>query len=156
VGMDTNVTGRFWLPDESDPKTPKIKRIVVLDLTEETHGNAVGIGLADFTTKRAVSKIDYEATFVNSLTDGSPEPAKIPVFLPNDRDSIATALQTCGPIDPKKAKVVRIRNTLKLEKFWISEALAEMVKRDKELSEKIEFVGEPREMQFDVLGTLAR
>ncbi len=156
VGMDTNVTGRFWLPGESDPRTPKIKRMVVLDLTDETDGNASGIGLADFTTNRAVSKIDYDATFVNCLTAGSPETDKIPVFLPNDRDSIAMALQTCGPIDPREVKVVRIKNTLELERFWISEALAEMVKTDKGLSEKIEFLGEPREMQFDVLGTLAR
>ena len=155
-GMDTNVTGRFWLPGESDPRAPKIKRIVVLDLSEETHGNAIGIGLADLTTKRAVSKINYDATFVNCLTAGSPETGRIPVFLPNDRDSIATALRTCGPIDPRKAKVVRIKNTLELERFWISEALAEMVKTDKGLSEKIEFLSEPREMQFDVLGTLAR
>jgi len=155
-GMDTNVTGRFWLPGESDPKAPKIKRIVVLDLSKETHGNAIGIGLADLTTKRMVSKIDYDATFVNCLTAGSPETARIPVFLPNDRDSIAMALRACGPGDPRKAKVIRIRNTLELERFWISEALAEMVKADKELFEKIEFLSEPREMQFDVLGTLAR
>ncbi len=156
MGMDTNVTGRFWLPGESEPRAPKINRIVVLDLSGETHGNASGIGLADFTTKRAVSKIDYDATFINCLTGGSPETDKIPVFLPNDRDSIATALRTCGPIEPRKAKVVRIKNTLELDRFWISEALAEMVKRDKGLSEKIEFLSEPREMQFDVLGTLAR
>jgi hypothetical protein len=156
VGMDTNVTGRFWLPGESDSRTPKIKRIVVLDLTDETDGNASGIGLADFTTSRAVSKIDYDATFVNCLTAGSPETDKIPVFLPNDRDSIGMALRTCGPIDPRKAKVVRVKNTLELERYWISETLAEMVKTDKGLSEKIEIIGEPREMQFDVLGTLAR
>jgi len=155
-GMDTNVTGRFWLPGESDPKAPKIKRIVVLDLSKETHGNALGIGLADLTTKRVVSKIDYDATFVNCLTDGSPETGKIPVSLPNDRDSIAMALRTCGPIDTRKAKVVRIKNTLELERFWISEALAEMVKADKELFEKIEFLSEPMKMQFDMLGTLAR
>jgi len=156
VGMDTNVIGRFWLPGESDPRTPKIKRIVVLDLSEETHGNAIGIGLADLTTKRAVSKIDYDTTFVNCLTAGSLETGRIPVFLPNDRDAIATALRTCAPIDPRKAKVVRIRNTLEVERFWISESLAEMVKSDRELSERIELLSEPRELQFDVLGTLAR
>jgi len=155
-GMDTNVTGRFWLHGESDPKAPKIKRIVVLDLSKETHGNALGIGLADLTTKRVVSKIDYDATFVNCLTAGSPETGKIPVFLSNDRDSIAMALRTCGPIDTKKAKIVRIKNTLELEKFWISEALAEMVKADRGFSGKIEFLSEPMEMRFDVLGTLAR
>jgi len=155
-GMDTNVTGRFWLPGESDPKAPKIKKIVVLDLSEGTHGNAIGIGLADLTTRRVISKIDYDATFVNCLTEGSTETAKIPVFLPNDRDAIAAALRTCGPIDPRKAKVVRIKNTLELERFWISESLAEIVKLDRKLLERIEFLSEPREMQFDVLGMLAR
>lgn len=64
VGMDTNVTGRFWIPGECEPRAPKIKRIVVLDLTDETHGNAIGIRLADLTTKRVVEKIDYNSTFV--------------------------------------------------------------------------------------------
>ena len=155
-GMDTNVMGRFWLPGESDPKAPKIKKIVVLDLSEGTHGNAIGIGLADVTTKRVISKIDYDVTFVNCLTAGSTEIAKIPIFLPNDRDAIATALHTCGPIDPRKAKVVRIKNTLELERFWISESLAEIVKSNRKLLKRIEFLSEPREMQFDVLGTLAR
>ncbi|MCW4026928.1 MAG: DUF2088 domain-containing protein, partial [Candidatus Bathyarchaeota archaeon] len=156
VGMDTNVTGRFWLPGETDPRTPKIKKIVVLDLSEATHGNAIGIGLADITTKKVVSKIDYDATYVNCLTQGSTETAKMPPFLPNDRDAIATALRTCGPIDPREAKAVRIKNTLELEKLWISENLAEMVKSNPDLSKRVEILGEPREMQFDVLGTLAR
>ena len=156
VGMDTNVTGRFWLPGETDPRAPKIKKIVVLDLSEATHGNAIGIGLADITTKKVVSKIDYDATYVNCLTQGSTETAKMPPFLPNDRDAIATALRTCGPIDPKEAKVVRIKNTLELGKLWISENLAEMVKSNPDLSKRVEILSEPREMQFDVLGTLAR
>ena len=156
VGMDTNVIGRFWLPGESDSKAPKIKRIVVLDLSERTHGNAIGIGLADLTTKRVISKIDYDATFVNCLTEGSTETAKIPVFLSNDRDAIATAIRTCGPIDSRKAKVVRIKNTLELQRFWISESLVEIVKSNRELFERIEFLSELEEMQIDVLGTLAR
>lgn len=156
VGMDTNVIGRFWLPGETEPRTPKIKRIVVLDLSEKTHGNAIGIGLADVTTKRVVSKIDYDATYVNCLTAGHIETGKTPPFLPNDRDAIATALRTCGPIDPERAKVVRIKNTLELERFWVSESLAEMVHSDPELSRRVEVLSQPREMQFDVLGTLAR
>ncbi|MBC7109941.1 MAG: DUF2088 domain-containing protein [Archaeoglobi archaeon] len=156
TGMDTNVTGRFWVPGEHEPRAPKIKRIVVLDLTEETYGSAVGIGLADLTTQKLVSKIDYQATFLNALTAGWPETAKIPPFLPSDRDAIAVALQLCGPVDPKDAKVVRIKNTLELEEFWISESLIKLVKEDPELREKIEILEEPKEMQFDILGTLAR
>ena len=156
TGMDTNVVGRFWLPGEYEPLAPKIKRIVVLDLTEGTHGNAIGIGLADITTKRLVEKIDYRVTFVNALTAGHVEGAKTPVFLPNDREAITIALRTCGPIDPRKAKVVRIRNTLNLERMWVSESMLEIINSDPELKKRIEIIGEPREMQFDILGNLAR
>jgi len=135
AGMDTNVTGRFWLPGERDPLAPDIE---------------------DITTQRLVSKIDYPSTFVNTLTGGHPLVGKTPVFLPSDRDAIAAALHVCGPIDHAKAKVVRIRNTQELGRIWISETLYEMVKADPELQKKLEIVGEPREMQFDVLGNLAR
>jgi len=156
AGLDTNVVGRFWLPGEVDPLSPNIRSIVVLDLSEETHGNAIGMGLADITTQRLVSKIDYQSTFVNALTSGHPLCAKTPVFLPTDRDAITIALQTSGVIDTQKAKVVRIKNTLRLEKMWISETLYEEVKADTKLQKTLKIAGEPREMQFDVLGNLAR
>jgi len=157
VGMDTNVIGRFWAsPEEREIRAPRIKRIVVLDLSEESNGNAVGIGLADLTTERLVSKIDFETTFMNCLTSTWPETAKIPPFLSNDRDAILMAIRCCGPIDPLKAKIVRIKNTLELEYMWISEGLYEIVRQDKELSERIEILGEPEDMQFDVLGNLVR
>ncbi|MBS7614776.1 DUF2088 domain-containing protein [Candidatus Bathyarchaeota archaeon] len=156
AGMDTNVVGRFWLPGEVDPLSPNIRSIVVLDLSEETHGNAIGMGLADITTQRLVSKIDYQATFVNALTSGHPICAKTPVFMPTDRDAITIALHTCGVIDTGKAKVVRIKNTMQLERMWISETLYEEVKASSELQKTVTIVDEPREMQFDVLGNLAR
>ncbi|MBS7625017.1 DUF2088 domain-containing protein [Candidatus Bathyarchaeota archaeon] len=157
TGMDTNVIGRFWAsPDEYEPQTPRIKRIVVLDLTEESNGNALGIGLADITTERLFSKIDFKKTFVNCFTSTWPETAKIPPFLPNDRDAILMAVRCCGPVDPKKAKIVRIKNTLELEYMWISESLCELVRQDKDLLERIEILGDPEEMQFDVLGNLVR
>ena len=155
VGMDTNVTGRFWMPGESDPRAPNIKRIVVLDLTEETHGNAIGIGLADLTTRRVFEKIDFQKTYVNCLTQGSSETGRIPPFLPCDRDAIATAIRICGPVEPGKARVVRIKNTLELETMYVSEALLGEA-LDKGLEERLEVLGEPREMVFDVLGNLAR
>jgi hypothetical protein len=156
TGMDTNVTGKFWLPGEHDPLAPDIKRIVVLDLTEATHGNAIGIGLADITTQKVVSKIDYQAMFVNVLTSGNAITGKTPVFLPNDRDAITMALHVCGAITPHTAKIVRIKNTQNLEQMWISESLYQAVKANPELHKTLELHGEPREMQFDVLGTLAR
>ncbi len=156
TGMDTNVTGRFWLPGEHDPLAPQIKRIVVLDLTDATHGNAIGIGLADITTQKLVSKINYQAMFVNVLTSGNTITGKTPVFLPNDRDAITMALHVCGNVAPQHAKIVRIKNTQDLERFWVSEALGEMVKADPELQKRVEILGAPRPLQFDVLGTLAR
>jgi len=156
VGMDTNVTGRFWMPGESDPDAAKIDKIVVLDLSPETHGNAIGIGLADLTTRRVFDKIDYPSTYVNCLTQGTCATGKVPIWLPNDRDAIDTALRVIGPINREKASMMVIKNTQELERFWISESLAEAVKKDKRLAKRVELLGEPREIQFDVLGTLIK
>lgn len=156
VGMDTNVTGRFWMPGEHDPRAPTVKKVVVLDLSEETHGNAIGIGLADVTTRRAFEKIDYHQTYVNCLTQGSGETGKIPPFLANDRDAIATAIRISGPIRPEAARVVRIRNTQMLETLYISEALVDELRASSSLQERLVLLEEPRKMQFDVMGYLAR
>ena len=156
VGMDTNVTGKFWMPNEFDPRAPEIKKIAVLDLTEETHGNAIGIGLADVTTRRAFEKIDYHQTYVNCLTQGSGETGKIPPFLANDHDAIATTIRISGPIDPRNAKVIRIRNTQELEHIYISEALVKELQNSPELQKRLRLVSELKEMQFDVMGYLAR
>ena len=156
VGMDTNVTGKFWMPGEHDPRAPSIKKMVVLDLTKETHGNAIGIGLADLTTRRAFEKIDYHQTYVNCLTQGSGETGKIPPFLANDRDAIATAIRISGPIAPKDARVIRVKNTQELETIYLSEALVKDLQNDPELQKKLILVEELKEMQFDVMGYLAR
>jgi hypothetical protein len=156
VGMDTNVTGRFWMPGESDPASPRINKIVVLDLTPETEGNAIGIGLADLTTRRLVDKINYESTFVNCLTQGSCDTGKTPIWLPNDRDAITTALRIIGPIDSAKARVVRIKNTMELDHLWISCSLLVEVNRSPEVARLLHVESDPKEMQFDVLGTLIR
>jgi hypothetical protein len=154
--MDTNVTGRFWMPDEHDPRAPDIKKIAVLDLTEETHGNAIGIGLADVTTRRAFEKIDHHQTYVNCLTQGSGETGKIPPFLANDRDAIATAIRISGPIDPIDSRMIRIKNTQELNTLYISESLVAELKSSEELQKHLELLEEPKELQFDVLGYLSR
>ena len=156
VGMDTNVTGRFWMEKEQDPRAPSIKKIAVLDLTPETHGNAIGLGLADVTTKRVFDKIDHHQTYVNCLTQGSGETGKIPPYLPNDRDSISTAIRICGPIESKDARVIRIKNTQNLEHIHISEALVKELDNTPVLQERLQVLEAPAEMQFDVLGYLTR
>lgn len=154
MGMDTNVIGRFWVSGEKPSATPDIRRIVVLDLSDESHGNATGIGLADITTKRLVDKIDFHATATNCLTACWPEVGKIPISLPNDREAILAALHACGQIDSKRAKMVRIKNTLELNRMRISESLYESARVNSDLSEEIEVLGEPKEWQFDALGSL--
>lgn len=155
VGMDTNVTGRFWMPGEDDPRAPEIKRIVVLNLTEETHGNALGIGLADLTTKRVFSNINYEEMYVNGLTQGTTDPSKIPPFRPNDRDAIETAIKISGVKEPNKVKLVRIKNTLDLDEIWISEELLKILEK-KDLSGRIEVLGKLSNMRFDIVGNMVK
>jgi len=149
TGMDTNVVGRFWLADEAFPELPEINRIVVLDLTDRSHGNAVGIGLADFTTRRLFRKTDLYTVYLNSLNAGSPETAKMPIVLSDDRTAIWAALNTCGPVEPASAKLVIIRNTMKLNQFYVSEALIPDAKHA-----NLKVIGEPQEMEFDILGNL--
>jgi len=156
AGMDPNVTGRFFLAGEQEPEASRVKKIVVLDLSAETEGNATGIGMADLITKRAFDKIDFEKTFVNSLTSGWAESGRIPVFLPCDRDVILMGLRIAGIRNSKKARIVLIKNTLEVSRFLISGALGEELERSSDLRKKVKIISEPREMIFDVLGNLAR
>jgi hypothetical protein len=144
-GMDPNVIGRHIVPFAKFPPKPKILRIFVRDLTPNTYGNATGIGLADFTTKRLVDKIDYQATYMNCITGGSPEQGRIPPYYRSDRETIETAFRTFGLVKPQDARVVHIANTLRLEEMEISDS---MVAAAKALP-KVTVVGKPRPMAFD-------
>jgi hypothetical protein len=149
-GMDPNVIDRF-APETLDMSCgPKIVRLVVLDLTEESRGNAIGIGRADFTSKRLVEKIDRQATYVNALTSLAPESAKIPPYFNTDREAIDAALSTVDTIEPGVAKLVRIRNTLVLGEVEVSEAYAPLLENRKDLLQ----LSEPKELQFDQYGNL--
>ncbi|RPJ11593.1 MAG: DUF2088 domain-containing protein, partial [Deltaproteobacteria bacterium] len=117
TGMDTNVIGRIMFIGEREPERPRITRIVVLDMTEETHGNAVGIGLADFTTERLVDKLDRVAMSINAVAAMTPEKGRIPIALKTDKEAVEAALQTIGAVDPEKARVIHIRNTLEIGKL---------------------------------------
>ena len=139
TGMDTNIIGK------KDNSTVKITRIFVRDLTPKSNGNACGIGLADFTTQRLVDKIDYNATYVNCISGQRPEGAKIPMTFKTDKESLDAALATSGLINPEKAKIMWIKNTLELEELCVSEEFAEEItKRD-----DLELLSEFREIEFD-------
>ena len=150
TGMDTNVIGRIMFIGEKEPEKPKITRIVVLDLAEESHGNAIGVGLADYTTQRLFEKIDLGVTATNSIAGMTPEKGRIPIALKTDREAFEAALNTIGAIDPTEARVVHIKNTLEIAEMDISEAFLKEVKGRKEL----ELMEELGAMSFESEGNL--
>jgi hypothetical protein len=114
TGMDTNILGRMFVPGVPEEDRPKITAVVVLDLTQESHGNAIGVGLADFTTERMAAGIDWQATYMNGYTAGLSGLLRnrVPSVLPNDRAAIATAIRMCGQPDLSQLRLARIKNTL--------------------------------------------
>ncbi|HKM77081.1 MAG TPA: lactate racemase domain-containing protein [Candidatus Bathyarchaeia archaeon] len=131
AGMDPNVIGRFPQPFTQSFNT-KIGRLVVLDMTDESCGNAVGIGRADLTTKKLVQKIDKRATRTNALTALMPALAKIPPCFDTDKETIAVALDSIVK-RRTSVKVIRIKNTLQLGEIDVSEAYLPLVKKRKNL-----------------------
>ena len=151
AGMDTNVIGRPSNPHEPFPADPKILWIVALDLTDESYGNATGIGNADFTTRRLVEKIDMKPTLINCITACAPGAAKVPATYETDREAIETALSCIGLAPPEQARVVRIKNTLLLGEIQVSEALLPEIAGRADLTQ----LNEPAPLAFDAGGRLA-
>ncbi|MBI3415974.1 MAG: DUF2088 domain-containing protein [Verrucomicrobia bacterium] len=154
-GMDPNIIGRGvhgYLSSLGNQHnlTPFIRRLFVRGLTPETHGNAIGIGLADLTTTRLVHEMDKSVTYINSLTSLTPNCAKIPIHFDTDREALTQALRSLGLADSRAARVIRIADTLSLERMQISEAYGESVKQISSLTRTTE----PREMVFDSEGNL--
>lgn len=139
TGMDPNVIGRQRVETMPDLPRPVITRLAVLDLSEESRGNAVGIGLADLTTDRLVRKIDPKPSLVNSLTSNFLTRVRVPLSLPTDREVIATSLDTCWRTERGQARMVLIPNTLELTDLWVTRALATEVEAHPELSFETDF-----------------
>jgi hypothetical protein len=153
-GMDTNVVGRkraFRLSAGPNDQ-PLMRLIFVRGLSSKTHGNASGIGLADFTTNRLVRAMDYKATVLNCLTAGYPEGATLPVHFETDREVLDAALAIIGTRPPEAGRVQRIRNTLCLEEVDISEPCLESVNGG---SPNFEILGAAKPQAFDAEGNLA-
>lgn len=147
-GMDPNITGRFAVPYVKGEKN--VQHIAVLDLTEETHGNCNGLGLADVTTKRLVDKIDVDCTFPNVVTSTVLCTPKIPLFTHSDKSCIQIALRTCNYIDRAHPRIVRIRDTMNLEQIEISEAMLP----EAEASQHVEVLTQPEDWKFNEEGNL--
>ncbi len=148
AGMDTNVVGRPFVQKVLD--RPKVRRLFVRDLTPESGGNAVGVGMADMTTRRLVNKINYKALYMNAITSGVPEGAKVPMAFETDREAIQVALKMIGLTPPEQARIVRIKNTLQLTEMDVSEALLSEIGAHERLS----VVAQPAVLVFDDKGNL--
>lgn len=140
TGMDLNVIG-MWRRT-GGPIAPLINVIAVLDMTANSHGNAIGVGHADLISQRLRDKIDLAATYTNCLTAHNLAGAKIPITLPTDRAVIKAGL---AGIAPERARVVLIRNTLALDLLWVSESLLPSV----ETTPTLEQIGSARPLRFD-------
>jgi hypothetical protein len=150
AGMDPNVIGRLMVETQPDFEKPRVTRLAVLDVSDESHGNIVGVGFADLTTERLVSRLDPESFRINVLTACFLERARIPITLPTDRDVIEQALETCWRIDPAEARIVVIPNTLEVESLWVSSPLEEEVRAHPHLQRETEY----QPMPISASGTL--
>jgi hypothetical protein len=152
-GMDTNVVGRKRAFRMQPPPAgiPVMRLIYVRGLSDKTHGNATGIGLADFTSTRLVQQMDYRATVINCLTAGYPEGAFIPVHFATDREVLDAALAIIGTRAPEQARILHIRNTMQLEEVDVSEPCLQ----EKERQTEFTILGPPRPLEFDAAGNLS-
>jgi hypothetical protein len=147
-GMDPNITGRFPTADVTGGADAQ--RCVVLDITEQSHGNGIGLGFADYTVARAFGKFDFEMTYPNVLTNTLPTSGKLPLIFANDLMAVRAAIKTCNAIDAERPQIVRIKNTLCMEHMYVSEAMLGRARANA----AIEVVGGPERFAFDSEGNI--
>jgi hypothetical protein len=150
TGMDYAVTARADLRGVPNPPVPLINKIVVLGITQASCGNGLGIGLADFTTKRTVDQIDLRTIYMNSLTSTLAEKSRIPIVLPDDLTAIRAGISTSWSNSDQSVRMCIIRSTLHLDEILVSEVLlSELVQGGKASS-----IGPPVDLEFASDGTL--
>ncbi|MHC1761238.1 MAG: lactate racemase domain-containing protein [Negativicutes bacterium] len=149
AGCDPHVTGRASVPYIT--MRQQTTRLVVLDITDQSHGNATGMGLADITTRRLVDKIDFDFTYANVLTATTVQAARIPLTVETDRLAIQAAVKTCNVAEKSRIRMVRIPNTLHIGHIYISECMLEEARQQSNIT----VLDEPAEFVFDAAGNLA-
>ncbi len=150
TGMDPNVIGRQRVETMPDLPRPQVTRLAVLDLSVETQGNALGVGLADLITRRLAERIDPEPIRVNCFTSNFLTRARVPLALETDREVVQACIDTCWQIFSEQIRMVVIPNTLELSRLWISPAL----EKETKVKTDLEFSGDWIELPFDDSGTL--
>lgn len=131
TGMDPNIIGRDSY-GQIPGAVPRIKRIIIEDLTEGAHGNAIGFGMADFILREAFEKVDLGVTYTNGMASGNPEGARIPVIAETEEEALRAAIQTAHHTDFNDPKIVKIKDTLHLSEIEISENMLALCSDDKE------------------------
>ena len=145
-GMDPNVTGRFIYTDRINSSDyPNIKKIVLMRTTKLSHGNASGMGVADFISNKFAQSLDLGSTYTNCLNSRYSLSAKIPMVMNNDFDTVYAAASSCGKANIKDVRIVRIHNTLELEEIWVSENYMPEILANPLL----EIIEGPKEMEFN-------
>ncbi|MFT9486900.1 MAG: DUF362 domain-containing protein [Tepidibacillus sp.] len=150
TGMDTNVIGRLRIEGVPEPTHTNIRYLAVLDLSEESHGNATGIGLADFTTEKLVRKIDKQATYLNCMTSGFVTRAAIPMTFPDDKTLFEGIEKVLKRDDLSNLKIAIIKNTLQIDELWVSEAIFQTLQGEK----NFELLEGPLNIKFDETNSL--
>jgi hypothetical protein len=149
--MDTNVVGRKYNDHAArEDEFPKVRRIAVRSLTHETHGNATGLGIAEFCRTRVLEQMDARITRINCLTGGHPTAAMLPLDYASDREILDAALPTIGLTDPPRARLQWIHNTLDVREVECAEAYLDEARGRSDL----EILTEPRPLPFDAEGNL--
>ena len=150
AGFDPNITGRNHR-GVTGFDDPRVQKIVVLGLTKMTNGNATGLGLADVITRKLYDAIDYPSTYANVITSAYLDGALIPIAMPTDQQALQLAIKTLVRVKQGQARIVRIRDTLSIDKISISEPMLAEVKQHPDMS----IIGEPEPFDFAADGTLA-
>lgn len=150
TGMDTNVVGRVWVHNQAELDAPEITRIYARSVTPASHGNAIGMGLADFVHEGLVADLNLEDTYVNIATSGEPSRARIPMIVPTDETAFTLSYSMTGVRDPADMRMAVIENTLEPDELLVSEPVAEQLRDREDVT-----VGESRPLAFDAEGRLA-
>ena len=145
-GMDPNVVGRSRLPIGI-----KSERMGIWGLSEESHGNATGMGRADVGTKAFFNEFSFDATYPNAITDHDSSVYKVPLIMDNEKECLQCAMAICLNMDPENPRIVILKNSLDVETMMISEALIPEAKTREQLTILDE---EPFELEFDADGNM--
>jgi len=149
TGLDTNVIGRVNFYGQAEPEVPSLTRVYVRSLTPASHGNALGVGLADLIHRDLASSIDFGDTYVNIVTSGEPSRAKLPFVVPSDATAFVLSASMTGVASAQDLRIAHIENTMKPDKLWVSEPVVE------ELADREDIqIHEDKPWMFDEHGEL--